>query len=602
LADPTTANWNLSPLDAMAVLQTPQDAAFDRWFIAALERKDTPLALDVAEKTKRRRFLAALPLGGRLLALRTLLEAPQNTLSRDALLQRQQLLASFPAYQQLADSGANAFDTLQAGPVLAVDPAEKKSLDAQYDAWERNAAQRQQLLMQLAARRLPSSLEFPPLRTATDLQQGFGEGEALVVFHSAAGDLHGFLVTPAGIHRWQIGDVRRLRAGVADFLRALGNYGPNRAMSAEELSSDRWRKVAAEAYPAVFSDARLDLTKTTALSIVPDDLLWYLPFEALVPEAAQPASTLGDRVALRYGPTAALAMSNPRTLRRTQHTGIVANDLSLGASESDTKEMLSELEKAVIGPLRLPTPLPVPGHLVTALLDTLVVLDDVDPARVTPSNALPVPRGRGNAGDAADVALVLPYGGPEHVIVTGFATAAEQGLKPSRRDSARDVRPGSEVFRALCGMMASGARTVLLSRWRTGGRTNLELVREYVRELPQVSATDAWQRACLLARESPLDTQNEPRLKGLEETSEPPTANHPFFWAGYLLVDTSPRPEEMEPADDVETKAASSQEEKKDLSPSKQDETATDPHQATSGSDADASTVDSNENRDATPK
>jgi hypothetical protein len=40
-----------------------------------------------------------------------------------------------------------------------------------------------------------------------------------------------------------------------------------------------------------------------------------------------------------------------------------------------------------------------------------------------------------------------------------------------------------------------------------------------------------------------LDAQNEPRLKGLENTGEALTADHPFFWAGYLLVDTSPRPE-----------------------------------------------------------
>jgi hypothetical protein len=138
------------------------------------------------------------------------------------------------------------------------------------------------------------------------------------------------------------------------------------------------------------------------------------------------------------------------------------------------------------------------------------------------------------------------YGGPPRVIVTGFATAAELGLKSSRRGAARDARPGSEVFQTLCGMMATGARTILLSRWRTGGRTNLELVREFARVQPQLPATEAWQRACLLAREAPLDAKNEPRLKGLEDSGELPTADHPFFWAGYLLVDTSPRSEERE--------------------------------------------------------
>jgi hypothetical protein len=182
------------------------------------------------------------------------------------------------------------------------------------------------------------------------------------------------------------------------------------------------------------------------------------------------------------------------------------------------------------------------------LLDGLIVLDDVEPGNITASHWLPQSRGRGASSDTADPLLALPYGGPERIVLTGYATAAEQGLKTSRRGAARSARPGSEVFHALCGMMADGARTILLSRWRTGGRTNLDLVREFVQAVPQEPAMLAWHRACLLARESPLDAQFEPRLKGLEATGESPKADHPFFWAGYLLVDTAPRPEQ--PADE----------------------------------------------------
>jgi hypothetical protein len=92
-------------------------------------------------------------------------------------------------------------------------------------------------------------------------------------------------------------------------------------------------------------------------------------------------------------------------------------------------------------------------------------------------------------------------------------------------------------------MMAGGARTVLITRWRTGGRTNFDLVREFAKELPNVPAAEAWQRATLLAREAPLDPAKEPRLKKADDTADMPTADHPFFWAGYLLVDTGPRPE-----------------------------------------------------------
>lgn len=72
---------------------------------------------------------------------------------------------------------------------------------------------------------------------------------------------------------------------------------------------------------------------------------------------------------------------------------------------------------------------------------------------------------------------------------------------------------------------------------------NFELVREFVREWPNAPADEAWQRACLLARETQLDFTREPRMKRPKELGEPPTADHPFFWAGYLLADNSPRAE-----------------------------------------------------------
>ena len=130
LADPPPADWAYQPLDAMAVLRTAHDAAFDRWFLAAVDRKDLPLALEIAERAKRRRFLASLPLGGRLLALRTILEAPESSLSRTALLERQQILVSFPAYRELMEAGAAMQEALRASSVVAQSPDETKPLSA----------------------------------------------------------------------------------------------------------------------------------------------------------------------------------------------------------------------------------------------------------------------------------------------------------------------------------------------------------------------------------------------------------------------------------------------------------------------------------------
>ena len=551
LTDPSGADWLRSPLDAMAVVETGHNAAYDRWFLAALERKEPPLALEVAERSKRRRFLATQPLGGRLLALRAILESPENNLSHDGLAQRQQLLGAFPDYRKLTDAGRQIYLQLQAGAVLAPGVGDPKPLHALYDQWDRNATDRQHILTHLAVRRLPSSLEFPPMRTVPDLQKML-DGEAMVVFHAVGENVYGFGVSNSAVNIWQLPDARRLRNGIGNFLRALGNYGANRDLAAAELKSDAWREAAKETYNGIFKDSHLDVTKTTGLIIIPDNLLWYLPFEALIPAGGKGDKTLADLFPIRYGPTAGLAVSNSRPLRRPQHTGILAGDLKFAGEPADRDKLLQELVSAVPGSLVIPEPLNEPARLVSPLLDGLIVLDDIQADTLGEPSYL-FPKSRGTSKEKANAWITLPYGGPERLVITGFNTEAQQGLKTPRRETSRSsaarkpvTAPGDDIFLSLCNLMSSGARAVLLTRWRTGGRTNFDLVREFVKESADAPAAEAWQRACLLARENPLDQTHEPRLKRSEETGELPNADHPFFWAGYLVVDTGPRAEKPE--------------------------------------------------------
>jgi hypothetical protein len=129
-------------------------------------------------------------------------------------------------------------------------------------------------------------------------------------------------------------------------------------------------------------------------------------------------------------------------------------------------------------------------------------------------------------------------------------TLAERGGKAPRRRgaSAATNLPGSELFYASCGLMSAGAETVLLSRWRVGGQSTLDVVREFVQELPHASAADAWQRSVQLLRESPIDPASELRVEPGKKSVDL-TGNHPFFWAGYLVVDSGWRPEEAEEAE-----------------------------------------------------
>jgi hypothetical protein len=136
--------------------------------------------------------------------------------------------------------------------------------------------------------------------------------------------------------------------------------------------------------------------------------------------------------------------------------------------------------------------------------------------------------------------IALPRKSAAQVILPGTRTPAEGGLKqPSAAPR------GSEMFLALCGLMSSGARTVLVSRWRTGGASSEELAYQFAQELPFTTASDAWQRGVQFLWDTPLDLDREPRIKRAPG-GEAPLARHPFFWSGCMLIDTGWSPGKSE--------------------------------------------------------
>jgi hypothetical protein len=138
---------------------------------------------------------------------------------------------------------------------------------------------------------------------------------------------------------------------------------------------------------------------------------------------------------------------------------------------------------------------------------------------------------KGSMGGSLGVWFGLPWGSPDQIILPGFHTAAERALQ-----KAPQAKLGADMFLSMCGLMSTGTRTVLISRWRPGGNTCFELMREFTQELPHSSAAEAWQRSVLLARDIAISSETEPRMKKSSD-DKTMTAQHPFFWAGYMLVD-----------------------------------------------------------------
>lgn len=540
LTDPGVGHWALDPMDALAALLTDHDAAFNRWITATIARKETLQAFYAADLAKRRRFFNRQQLGGRLLALRMLLEGPEAQLSKAQRLTRQAFDARLPAYRAVAEQSDELRRQLVAEKALLSEESRRQDL-VRLEQMGDLAARRETMLRELALHRLPADLGFPPRRGGEDLQAKMQDGDALLAFHQLGDSLHGFVIAKSGQHYWRLPDVAPLTGKIADLLRELGNYSSTKVTDPDTLASEQWRSLALQLSDAILGESRLDVRQTKRLVIVPDGPLWHLPFEILVVGEPDSRTLLADAVQPRYTPTAGLAWGAASPFRPLRYTGLAMGDAPSGDDEQEMQAMaLKGLERAIENPAVLPAPSPVASPLLASTLDALVshAGESLEPR--APYDWSPLPIDRNAAAGRLGAWTLLPRQRPQRMMLVGVHTAAENALKGASRRGARrgeSASLGQEVFHAACSLMAAGTQTVVLSRWQTGGATHRKLVQEMAIEWTRTPAAEAWARSVSLARAGRLDPYQEPRFRPRGVDDAPPSADHPFYWAGYLLLD-----------------------------------------------------------------
>ncbi|MEM8944543.1 MAG: hypothetical protein AAGD11_05105 [Planctomycetota bacterium] len=537
LSDPPATEWMFRPLETLARLKTPHQQAFDRWLDAMLARKDMASALEITDLAKRHRYHSALAWGGRLAALRDALEQPESLLTQRARNQRNELLLRYPNYREVAQDGQRMQREISNQWQADIDADEQRELVKVWRQWDNNLEQREEMLRQIGLQRAAVDMQFPPILPTTTLQQQLKPGQAVAVFHDSPSGTIGFLVTRAGSTNWQCASRKVVAKRLGDFLRHLGNYDANHAMTVEKLQSSDWQESGDQLFKALFAGSSLDVSQLDELIVVPDGLVWYVPLTALPVEIDSEMVPLISKARIRLAPTVGLAVGNEQPWRRNKRTALVGFDVLPGDSEEDKLESLAMLRRTVENPIDMPEGSPAPTPILGAMTDTLVMLDEVELDLARPLDWSPIAQGRSSKQSSLSHWLTLPQFGPQRIIMPAARNVAERGGKISKRKSA-NATPGSELFFASCGLMSTGAQTILLSSWRVGGDATLELTREFLQELPYTSADAAWQRSVQVTRELPLNAAQQPRVKVGKAEEVDLTAAHPFFWAGYQLIDS----------------------------------------------------------------
>ncbi|MEX0979313.1 MAG: CHAT domain-containing protein [Pirellulales bacterium] len=532
LREPTPADWASNPLECLSLLATPHDAAIEHWFELALKNnKEQEQAVEIADRARRHRFYSTLPLGGRLLALRWILEGPVELLGERGLLERQDLLARYPKYAELAQEPGQIRGKLAAKP-LVNDAADARREQTDLLSSLTTISQAQEgILREIAVRREPAEMVFPPLRKTKDVQQSLPQGQVVMAFFATSRDLYAFLFSHDRYAAWRVQSPTQLQKQITLFLRDMGNYEANHELTGSDLAKGNWRASGAKVLQLLLARSNVDLAaKFEEIVIVPDGFLWYLPFEALSVGPPDRQRLLISNARVRYAPTVGLAVPYANGQKPHPNIGVALGKLHPKDDAVVSTDAFGRLSPVVDGAVQLPASLPAASAVYRVLLDGLIVLDEIQPSD-GPYDWSPLQVDRQKSMDTLGSWFSLPFGGPQQVILPGFHTAAESGLRKGRTT-------GEEIFLSVCGLMSAGARTVLISRWRTSGQTCGDLVREFAEELPHTSAADAWQRSVKLTSGTPIEPDREPRVKNAASGDQVPKASHPFFWAGYMLVDS----------------------------------------------------------------
>ncbi len=540
LREPQPVDWALRPAETMALCLQANTVPWEHWFELSVKRNNLDQAVEIIDRIRRKQFFSATAMGGRLLALRWVLDGPKEALSEAAALQRQDLLGRYPGLQELARRSAELRTELATLPLV---PTAEADLDRQTKAFAELAkisTAQELILREVAVGRNPCEFTFPPLMELKQVQAKLDEKQAIWLFFATSRDVYSFVIRKQGsVLGWRIPEAGKIRGGIITLLRDFGNYDGNFELSLKDTKSP-WKTTANELFRVLTNH-----TATTTeppwkdadeLIIVPHGVLWYLPFEALTMPAGAELEPLLSKVRLRYAPFVSLSVPDGRRVSPIADTLLVAGKMHPQEADTLADTVATEMSAALPGVIRA-VPSKIPSSLLATVSPRAVVYTEIEP-KGGPLGWAPLPIDATANDSSLSAWLDLPWGAPQQLILPGFHTTAETALKKGGT--------GDEIFLAVSGLLASGSRSVLISRWRVGGESTRQLIREYLQELPHAAPANAWQRSVQLLRVKELDLEAEPRVNRSTFT-EALKGEFPLFWAGYMLVDSG-RPEALEPA------------------------------------------------------
>ncbi len=463
--------------------------------LAASQGYGEPL-LQAADAMLSAKFLQQLPLGGRIVQVRTIAQADETLLDEHAI--------------EFRNTAGRGLKEVRTAALAMVEP----------NAMQAEAAEAKATAVALSRLHLPQAM--PPLLDEKLPIANLPKRTGLLTFVAVGNKLYGTLASDGKVAMWSIAGMSRLPSEIGRLLKGIG-VGKSRG---NRLPADQsWKEAAVTLRRHLLPD---DATITEAsfdeLIIVPDGPLWYLPFEIL-PMGDASSPLIADKISVRYAATPGLALK-PVALPPISRAIGVAADLFFAPRDPDANELIVQSILDVLNdPVRMPKVIDTPTGLLGNKLGHLVV---AAPRTPHPNSQLLMNvAGYDQASPYGTLAawMRFPPEVPRSAMLVGFRTPLDAG----------QVGTGEEIFMTICALNAAGVRSILLSRWAVGGESSAIALRELLQELPFAGMNASWSRARMMLRRSELDPAAEPLLPKADHEREGLTGDEPLFWAGYMV-------------------------------------------------------------------
>ncbi len=513
--DPGIEEWRRDPVNAISGLIADRDALRVARLRTAASRESGNDVLLRIEDVQAGRVRQQFPLGGRVLDVKSLSRLDDQLLTKNAIEFRN---AAAKPIRDLRAAAKAAIDAAAGdGASLLTGQAAERWNRMEADAWS----------IALGRYAVPTTVPRP-LNQKMPAEE-LPDETALLCFFEDGNVIHAALCTKQKSTYWAIKGGNRLGTEIGKLLRNVGAT-PNRGGRLPE--DDSWREDAVKLrdrliLPGTGPLLEGRLAGIKRLIVVPDGLLWYLPFEILPTQDAA-SVMLGDSVEVSYAATPALAMyPTAHSASKSQVAFAASRFFAPREMERNESIVQSIVDAAAAGGdpmVRLSPQNPIPTSHTGAIAGHLVLGQVVTP---NPASILETTLTDYDKSPASGVLRSwnrYPPAVPASVFLAGFR---------SNLDNSQNVS-GHELLHTIAALQYSGVRDVVISRWAVGGESTAVLLREYVQEVPFMGPSAAFQRAVSVLRRSELSPAREPTLSGSDMDRETLTGDQPLFWSTYL--------------------------------------------------------------------